>query len=392
MSGVVVTGVGLVTSVGVGTAAAWKAMLAGREGAGEIPYFDTSAYKVHRAHVIREVGLDTTPHELACMAACEAVRDAGLDVARTGPERVGVVVGTLGGDLKTFEGALRVDPQHKATGFTPAVACTYPQSTILGALADRLGTGGPHLLSVNACSSGNHALASGCDLIRRGELDAMVVGGVDVFAQTEFTYFHNLRSLAAEHCQPFDRNRRGLMIGEGTGMLVLESREHAAARGAPAYAEVKGYGLSADGFHVTSPDGSGAGAIRAMQAALRAAALAPDDIDYVSAHGTGTPANDRAEAVALRAVFGDRASRLPVSSVKSMIGHSMGAASAIESVVCCLALRDGVVPPTINYETPDPDCPVDCVPNAARSLALRAVMNNSFAFGGNNAVVVFTKV
>jgi 3-oxoacyl-[acyl-carrier-protein] synthase II len=346
---------------------------------------------VHRAHVIREVALETTPHELACLAASEAVRDAGLDVSRTGPERVGVVVGTLGGDLKTFEGVLRADPHHKETGFTPAVARTYPLSTILAALAERLGTGGPHLLSVNACSSGNHALATGCDLIRRGEVDAMVVGGVDAFAQTEFTYFHNLRSLAAEHCQPFDRNRRGLMIGEGAGMLVLESLEHAARRGAPTHAEVKGYGLSADGFHVTSPDPSGAGAIRAIRAALRAAALGPDDVDYVSAHGTGTPANDRAEAVALRAVFGERASRLPVSSVKSMIGHSMGAASAIESVVCCLALRDGVVPPTINYETPDPDCPLDCVPNAARPIALRAVMNNSFAFGGNNAVVVFTK-
>src|SRR5262245_12584057 len=391
MSPIVVTGVGLVTSVGVGADATWEAMLAGREGVSEIPYFDTTAYKVHRGHVIRDVPLATTPHELACMAASEAVRDAGLDIGRIGSERVGVVVGTLGGDLKTFEAALRTAPQHKERAFTPAVARTYPLSSILAALADRLGTGGPHLVSVNACSSGNHALAAGCDLVRSGEVDAMVVGGVDVFAQTEFTYFHNLRSLAPDHCQPFDRNRRGLMIGEGAGMLVIEPLERAARRGAAVYAEVKGYGLSADGFHVTSPEPSGAGAIRAMQAALRAAALSPDDIDYVSAHGTGTPANDRAEAVALRAVFGDRASRLPVSSVKSMIGHSMGAASAIESVVCCLALRDGVVPPTINYETPDPDCPVDCVPNEARSLALRAVMNNSFAFGGNNAVVVFTK-
>ena len=175
-------------------------------------------------------------------------------------------------------------------------------------------------------------------------------------------------------------------------MLVIESLDRATRRSARVYAEVRGYGLSADGFHVTSPEPSGAGASRAMHAALRAAALAPDDIDYVSAHGTGTPANDRAEAVALRAVFGERASRLPVSSVKSMIGHSMGAASAIESVVCCLALRDGVVPPTINHETPDPDCPLDCVPNTARRLPLRAVMNNSFAFGGNNAVVIFTAV
>jgi len=392
MSGVVVTGVGLVTSVGVGADATWKAMLAGREGVGEIRYFDTTAYKVHRAHVIAEAPLETTPHELACLAASEAVRDAGLDIARTGADRVGVVVGTLGGDLKTYEAALRTDPRCKANGFTPVVAETYPLATILVALAERLGTGGPHLASLNACSSGNHALAAGCELIRRGEVDAMVVGGVDGFAQTEFTYFHNLRSLAADHCRPFDRNRRGLMIGEGAGMLVIEPREHAARRGASVYAEVKGYGLSADGFHVTSPDPSGAGAVRAMRAALHAAELSPADIGYVSAHGTGTPANDRAEAVALREVFGERAVEIPVSSVKSMIGHAMGAASAIESVVCCLALRDGVVPPTINYETPDPDCPLDCVPNAARSLALSAVMNNSFAFGGNNAVVVFTKV
>src|SRR5262249_34718879 len=171
MSGVVVTGVGLVTSVGVGTGATWKAMLAALEGVGEIPYFDTTRYKVHRAHVIRDVALETTPHELASMAAVEAAHDAGLDVERIGAERGGVVVGTLGGDLKTFEAALRTDPQHKERAFTPEVARTYPLSTILAALADRLGTGGPHHLSVNACSSGNHALASGCDLIRRGEVD-----------------------------------------------------------------------------------------------------------------------------------------------------------------------------------------------------------------------------
>src|SRR5262249_9099260 len=183
------------------------------------------------------------PLGLAWMAASGAVRDAGLDVAHTGPQRVGVVVGTLGGDLKTFEGVLRADPQHKASGFTPPVARTYPLSTILSALADRLGTGGPHLLSVNACSSGNHALASGCDPIRRGDVDATIAGGVAASAQPESPSSHTRPSLAAEHCQPFARNRRGLMIGEGTGMLVLESREHAAKRAAPAYAEVKGYGL-----------------------------------------------------------------------------------------------------------------------------------------------------
>src|SRR5262249_55445874 len=209
---------------------------------------------------------------------------------------------------------------------------------VLAALAERLGSGGRHSVSVNACSSGNPALAAGCDLIRRGEVEAMVVGGVDVFAQTEFTYFHNLRSLAPERCQPFDRNRRGLTIGEGTGMLVLEPFDRAIERGAPVYAEVKGYGLSADGFHVTSPEPSGAGASRAMNAALRAAALSPADIDYVSAHGTGTPANDRAEAVALRAVFGERAGRMPGRSVKSMVGHFMGAAGAIEPIACFRAL------------------------------------------------------
>jgi len=364
-------------------------MVSGKEGVSEIPYFDTTQYKVHRAHIITELPLATKPHELACMAAAEAVADSGLDIGQIGAEQVGVALGTLGGDLKTFECVFRSAPERKENGFTDEVARTYPLTTILTALSERLGTAGPHHLSLNACSSGNHALAAGWDLLRRREVEAMVVGGADAFAQTEFTYFHNLRSLAADHCRPFDKNRRGLMIGEGAGMLVLETLEGATRRGARIYAEVKGVGVSADGYNVTSPDPKGRGAIQAMRSALESAALSPDEIDYVNAHGTGTFPNDRVEALALKAVFGDRSGTVPVSSIKSMIGHTMGAASAIESVVSCLAIRDRVVPPTINHETPDPDCPVDCVPNVSRSLEVRSVMNNSFAFGGNNAVVIF---
>lgn len=390
MHRVVITGVGLITSVGIGVKEGWPAMLAGRDGAGDIHYFDTSPYKVHKAHLVKGLPVGTTPHELAIMTAREAIDDSGLD--RLDQERTGLALGTLGGDLKTFETVLRKNAARKPDAFNNAVADTYPLSTIPQALSEEFGIEGPSMISINACSSGNHALAHAYDLLREGTVDVMLAGGVDVFAQTEFTYFHNLRALAPERCQPFDKNRQGLMIGEGSGMMVLETMDAASKRGARIYAEMIGYGLSSDGFHVTAPEPDGDGAMRAIRLALTSSGVSPEQIDYVNAHGTGTPANDKIETTALKAIFGDRAKRIPASSVKSMIGHTMGAASAIESVVCGLALREGVIPPTINYETPDPDCDLDYVPNRARELNMKFVLNNSFAFGGNNAVIVFRKV
>lgn len=398
MTRIVVTGLGLVTSLGVGVRKNWDAMLEGKDGGSEIPYFDTSSYRVHRAHVVRDSLPEllyppaVLPADFAWMAAREALADSGLDLRRFPAERAGLALGTLGGELRTYEYRLRVNPERKENGYSPEFAAVSPVSRISALVAEQLLIEGPVFTLINACSSGNHALAVSFDLLQERRVSAMIVMGADTVTQTGFTYFHNLRSLAPERVQPFDKNRQGLMIGEGAGVLILEPYEEASARGAKIYAEVLGYGLSSDGYHVTSPHPKGLGAIEVMQRALASASLSPDQVDYINAHGTATPANDHAEGVALNAVFGERARTLPVSSTKSMVGHCMGASSAIESVVCCLVLDSQVAPPTINFETPDPHIDLDVIPGAARELPMRYVLNNSFAFGGNNASIIFGKV
>lgn len=398
MTRIVVTGLGLITSLGVGSHTNWRAMLEGKDGGSEIPYFDTSQYRVHRAHVVREVPSErfappaVLPADFALTAAREALASSGLDLSRLRPERVGLALGTLGGELRTYEAKLREHPEQKEHGYSAGFASVSPVSRISAIVAERLSIEGPVLTSINACSSANHALAASFELLQEGRVDAMIVAGADTVTQTGFTYFHNLRSLASDRVQPFDKNRQGLMIGEGAGVLILEPYDQASRRGAKIYAEVLGYGLSSDGYHVTSPHPEGRGAIEVMQRALASAGLEPEQIDYVNAHGTATPANDYAEALALSAVFCERARALPVSSTKSMIGHCMGASSAIESVVCCLALESQVAPPTINFETPDPNIDLDVIPGRARAIPMKYVLNNSFAFGGNNASVIFGKV
>lgn len=398
MTRIVVTGLGLITSLGAGSNTNWNAMIEGKDGGSEIPYFDTSQYRVRRAHVVREVPSEqfappaVLPADFALTAAREALATSGLDLSRLRPERVGLALGTLGGELRTYEAKLREHPEQKENGYSAGFAAVSPVSRISALVAERLSIEGPVLTSINACSSANHALAASFELLQEGRADAMIVAGADTVTQTGFTYFHNLRSLASDRVQPFDKNRQGLMIGEGAGVLILEPYDQASRRGAKIYAEVLGYGLSSDGYHVTSPHPEGRGAIEVMQRALASAGLEPGQIDYVNAHGTATPANDYAEALALSAVFGERSRALPVSSTKSMIGHCMGASSAIESVVCCLALESQVAPPTINFETPDPNIDLDVIPGLARAIPMKYVLNNSFAFGGNNASVIFGKV
>ena len=259
-------------------------------------------------------------------------------------------------------------------------------------LARRYGIAGPVATLANACSAGNHAIAAGCDWIRSGRADVVVAGGFGHVSFTSFTHFDNLRALSPDVCRPFDLYRRGLVMGDGAGWLVLEELESARERGAPILAEVLGYGLSCDAHHVAAPHPEGRGAISAMREALRDAGLEPQQIDYVSAHGTATRANDPVEAAALHEVFGERAAHLPCSSIKSMIGHTMGAASAIEAFVCCMAIQEGKVPPTIHHEQADPSCQIDCVPGEAREVEVEYAVNNSFAFGGNNCTVVFGAV
>jgi 3-oxoacyl-[acyl-carrier-protein] synthase II len=400
---VVVTGLGLVTPIGVGVQESWDSMVNGRDGATEVTYFDTSKYRVHRACQVRSLGSYDFPqnnikrntiYKYTYLAAREALEDSGISVSggNLNRERFGIAVGTLAAELPVFEDLLRTNYQDKSDGFDADVAAAYPPASITSSLAEDFDIEGPSLIMINACSSGNHAIAWAYDLIQMGKADVILVGGGELIPQTEFTHFHNLKSLAPERCQPFDKNRQGLMIGEGAGIMIIESFEHASKRGANIHTELKGYGMSSDGHHMTAPHPDGDGAIRAANLALSASGLSYRDIDYVNAHGTGTPLNDKMETRAVKAVFKERAKEIPCSSIKSMIGHTMGAASAIESVVCCLTIRDGVIPPTINYETPDPECDIDCVPNKARELKVNYVMNNSFAFGGNNVTNIFGKI
>jgi 3-oxoacyl-[acyl-carrier-protein] synthase II len=259
-------------------------------------------------------------------------------------------------------------------------------------VAADFGFGGPATMLPTACAAGNYAIAHALDTLRAGRAEVMLAGGADAFSRITYAGFARLGAIAPELCQPFDRNRKGMIPGEGAAVLVLERFDHARQRGATIYAEVAGYGLSCDAHHMTAAHPEGDGAARAMAAALRDSRLDPQDVSYVSAHGTGTPTNDRLETIAVRRLFGAAARSLPVSSVKSMLGHTMGAASAIEGMVCALAVYEDRIPGTMNFEEPDPDCDLDCVPNQARELPVRVAMNNAYAFGGNNASVIFRKV
>ncbi|MDR4503990.1 MAG: beta-ketoacyl-[acyl-carrier-protein] synthase family protein [Candidatus Scalindua sp.] len=401
MSKVVVTGLGLVLANGIGVKNAWEALIHGKDGSGDVTSFDTSQYKIHRACEVKDFKTDVifenetpanTIHKYTYSAAREALRDSGLhDIANYNCERFGIAIGTLAGELPPFEYLLRNSPEDKANGFDMNIALTYPPSSITSLLSEDFGFEGPTMVSLNACSSGNHAIAWAHDLLLNGKVDVMLVGGGELIPQTEFTHFHNLKALAPEKCQPFDRERKGLIIGEGAGIMVIETLDFAKKRGAGIYAELRSSGMSCDGHHMTAPHPEGAGAIRAMLEALSGARLSYKDIDYISAHGTGTPLNDRMETMAIKSVFKERAKKIPASSIKSMIGHTMGAASAIESVVSCLSIRNNIIPPTINYETPDPECDLDYVPNEGRELKVNCVLNNSFAFGGNNVTNIFSR-
>ena len=402
MPRIVITGLGLVIANGIGVKNAWDALINGKDGTAELTSFDTSQYKVHRACEVKDFKLDTvfenettanTIHKYAYTAAKEALKDSGLsDITGYDRERFGIAVGTLAGELPPFEYLLRKAPEDKANGFDMGVALTYPPSSITTLLSEDFGFEGPNIVSLNACSSGNHAIAWAFDLLYEGKVDVMMVGGGELIPQTEFTHFHNLKALAPEKCQPFDRDRKGLVIGEGAGIMVMETLDFASKRNANIYAELKGYGMSCDGHHMTAPHPEGAGAIKAMSNALSMAKMSYENVDYINAHGTGTPLNDVMETLAIKSVFKERAKGIPVSSIKSMIGHTMGAASAIESVVSCLAIKNNAIPPTIHYKTPDPQCDLDYVPNEGREQKVDCVINNSFAFGGNNVTNIFSRL
>lgn len=402
MRRVVITGVGLVTALGTGVKKSWEGMLKGIDTSSDVTIFDISGYKTHRACEIKNFedncGFDSSQelnlvHKFAYTAAKEALIDSGLnDISNYDSDRFGTAIGSLAAEIIQFEHLLRKNRENKINGFDLNVANTYTPNSITNLLSESFNLTGPSMVSLNACSSGNHAISWAADLIQQGKVDAMVVGGSETINQTEYTHFHNVKALSPDTCKPFDKERNGLLIGEGAGILILEDFDFATNRGAKIYAELTGSGLSCDGFHMTAPHPEGAGAVSAIDKALKTAKLSYNNIDYLSAHGTGTPLNDKSESFAIQTIFKEKARSIPSSSIKSMIGHPMGAASAIESIVCCLAIQNNVIPPTINYNTSDPDCNIDCVPNSAREINVKNTINNSFAFGGNNAVLLFSEI
>jgi 3-oxoacyl-[acyl-carrier-protein] synthase II len=394
---------GIISPVGTGKKIFWESLVNGVSGIEKITAFDCSAYRVKIGGVVKDFDpeqyLDAQQirtcgraAQYACSAAQMALADAGISKDELAAKQTAVCLGSTMGEIQAVEA---INEIGCINGIAAVAAEEYSKARpgrITTLLASALGLRGPQHLFLNACASGNYALGYAADLIRRGRADLALAGGVDVFSKVAFTGFNRLLSLTPDSCRPFDRNRKGLVVSEGAGVLLLEELNAAVARGATIYAEVKGYGLGTDAYHITSPHPEGAGAAASMMEALKAAGMAAEEIDYISAHGTGTPANDKTESRAIHAVFQNAGRLPPVSSIKSMLGHAMGAASALEAAACCLMLQQQIILPTINFETPDPECNVDCVPNEARQQRLTKVMSNAFAFGGNNSCLILAKI
>lgn len=399
---VVITGLGIVSPIGIGKETFWQALMAGRDGISKIESFDTSAYRTHRGGEIKDFdaalflkrsAADTMGRasHFAIAAARMAFEDAQLDLDRTDLRRVGVCVGTTMGESQILEAIDDTVVREGHAMVNPRFALQYPGDGIQVNTAREFALRGPLNGFSTACAAGNYAIGYASDLLRTGVVDVMVAGGSDPLSRIAFTGFNSLLAVAPDVCQPFDLHRKGILVSEGSAMLVLEPLARALERGAHIYAEVASCGIGNDAHHMTSPHPGGRGAISAMTNALREAEVTPDRIDYVSAHGTGTPANDAIETAAIKKVFGEAAYTTPISSIKSMIGHTMGAASAIEAVACAMAIERSAVPPTINYREPDPKCDLDYVPNVARDRVVDIALSNSFAFGGNCAAVILRK-
>ncbi|MET7905768.1 beta-ketoacyl-[acyl-carrier-protein] synthase family protein [Streptomyces sp. NPDC005336] len=397
---VVVTGLGVVSGIGIGAAEFLAGLRAGQSAAGPITAFDTEGFDhsmacevkdFDPARWIRNLELRSLGRasQFSVAAARMAVADAGFRESALRDAPCLVSVGTTDGESGDLDHLVEVEVDLGPELMEPAVARRVPAGRLSAAIAQEFGLTRVEAVTLpTACAAGNYAVGYGFDAIRGGDVDVALCGGADALCRKTFTGFYRLGTIAPERCQPFDKDRKGILTGEGAGMLVLESLESALARGARIYAEVLGYGLNCDADHPVAPDQDSVA--RCMRLALDNARVKAEEVDFISAHGTGTRANDITEARAIRQVFGDAAPPRTVS-IKSMIGHSMGAAGALASIACALALTEGFIPPTINHVETDPECGLDCVPNQAVDADLRIVQNNGLAFGGNNAVVIFGK-
>jgi len=406
---VVVTGVGLVSPLGIGREETWSGVLAGKSGAGPITHFDTTGFPVTIAAEVK--GFDPLLYvekkevkkmglfiQFAMAAAQFAIEHADLNITPDIADRTGVYIGSGIGGFDVIErehtALMQGGPRKISPFFIPAAIANLAS----GCVSIRWGAKGPNSATCTACSSSTHALGDSFRLIQRGDADVMISGGAEgAITPMGVGGFASMRALSTRNeepgkaSRPFDRDRDGFVVGEGAGILILEELGSALKRGIPIWAEVVGYGMTGDAFHITQPSEDADGAVRAMRLTLGDANIGPEQVDYINAHGTSTPYNDRLETLAIKKVFGDHAYKVPVSSTKSMTGHLLGGAGGLEAGLSVLAIRDQVLPPTINYENPDPDCDLDYVPNQARKATVEYVLSNSFGFGGTNAVLLLKR-
>ncbi len=403
---VVITGIGAITPLGLSAEEFWKGCLEGRSGISRITHFDPEGFGSQIAAEVK--GFDPQNFmdrrdarkmdrftQFAVAASEMAIKDAEIDFGKEDLTRIGVLIGSGIGGIETFEVQHSVLIEKGPSRVSPFFVPMMIVDMAPGVVSMRYGLKGPNFASVSACASASHAIGTALRILQLGEADVMLAGGAEA-AVTPMTVagFSSMKALSTRNddppraSRPFDKDRDGFVIGEGAAMFVLETLEHALERGARVYAELAGYGMSADAYHMTAPAPDGDGARRSMLAAIEDAKVQPEEVSYINAHGTSTPHNDRLETVAIKALFGERAYKIPVSSTKSMIGHLLGAAGAVELVACLLSIRDGKIHPTINLETPDPECDLDYVPNTAREAQVDVVLSNSFGFGGHNATLV----
>ena len=406
---VVITGIGILAPNGTGKEAFWQALIEGKSGIGTVTSFKTDDFPTKIAGEVRDFDpgkffdrkeakrMDRFT-QFAVAGTKLAIEDAGLNLQSIDSERLAVVFGTGIGGMETLEEQARILAEKGPGRVSPFFVPMMIANMAAGQISISIGAKGPNYTIVNACATGTNAVGDAYKLLQRGEADAVITGGSEAsVTPLAFAGFCSMKAMSTRNnepdraSRPFDKDRDGFVLSEGAGVLLLETLEHAMNRGAHIYTEVIGYGSSADAFHITAPVPGGGGAVASMQAALKDAKLKPEEVEYINAHGTSTDLNDKLETLAIKKVFGAKAYDIPISSTKSMTGHLLGAAGAIELIACCMAIEKGIIPPTINYETSDPDCDLDYVPNKARRQPVAVALSNSFGFGGHNATVILKK-
>ena len=406
---VVITGMGLVIPIGIGVETAWKNVCEGKSGIGLLTRFDTNGFETKIAGEVKHFNpelyidkkeikkMDLFIH-YAIAATKEALEDAQLAITPENSEQIGVIVGTGLGGLPSIERYHKILLEKGPGRISPFFIPMLIANLASGQIAIQFGPKGPNTCVVTACATGAHCIGDAFRAIVYGDAEAMIAGGTEAnITPLTIGGFNSMKALSTRNdepekaCRPFEKNRDGFVVAEGAGILILEELQFALKRNAKIYGELIGYGYTSDAYHITAPSPDGDGAVRCMRMAIKDARLKPEDVEYINAHGTSTPLNDLTETIAIKKVFGDRAKKIPISATKSMTGHLLGAAGSTEAIFTILAIQDGIIPPTINYEEPDPQCDLDYVPNAARRQPLNIAMSNAFGFGGTNATLVFKK-